>query len=236
MPLPEDNRVIEMKYAGVPFGKMNDEQRQLSAHSILLKIHAITGWTIPLSDELIEILVGQLSLKLNERYRNVNEAEIEYAFRNRGIENKDWGKALNLTLIDEIMMPYLNNRFDLSRAEESLFHKYSHAIEDKKELTEEEWAEWIEDVRKYDFKIIPCAIYDYLLRKELLILSNKQKHEYMERSIAHLTGTLEPLTKEMIDFALMKKEGVYSAEITATLITISKRFAVQDYLNKNPAK
>jgi len=234
MPLQEDNKIIEMKYAGKPFAKMTEEERQLSAHSILLKIHAITGWTIPLSDELIEILVGQLSLKLAERYRNVNEAEIEYAFRNRGIENKDWGKALNLTLIDEIMMPYLSTRFDLSRAEERLLNKYTHAVEDKKELTDEEWTEWIRDIRKYDFKIIPCAVYDYLVKKDLLILSILQKHEYMERAIAHLTGTMEPLAKETIDFHVMKKEGRYSLAITATLITISKRFAIQDYLIQNP--
>lgn len=234
MPLQEDNRIIEMKYAGVRFGKMTDEQRVLSAHSILLKIHTITGWTIPLSDELIEILVKQLSLKLYERYSNVNEAEMEYAFRNRGIENKDWGKALNLTLIDEVMMPYLEKRFDLSRVEDNLLSKNSLLIEDKKDLSHEEWDEWIRDARGYDFKLIPCAIYDYLVKTGVLTISNKEKHEYMDRAIAHLTGTLDAMTKESIDFAAMKNEGVYSSEVTASLITISKRFAVQDYFNKNP--
>jgi len=233
MPLQEDNKVIEMKYAGVPFGRMTEEQRLLSAHSIMLKIHVITGWTIPLSDEMLDILVDQLAKKLNEQYKNVNESEIEYAFRNRGIEVKDWGKQLHLTMIDDVLLPYLETRFDLSRTEENLFGKFQYALEDKKELTEDEWNEWISDVRKYDFKLIPCAIYDYLVKKELLILSNKEKHEYMDRAIAHLTGTLDAMTKESIDFAAMKKEGAYSAEVTASLITISKRFAVQDYLNRN---
>lgn len=83
------------------------------AKATLLKIHVITGWTIP-KDELMKILLDQFIKKLVESYPNVNPEEIEYAFRNYGTTVKDWGKAMNLSLIDEVMMPYLSDRKHLS--------------------------------------------------------------------------------------------------------------------------
>lgn len=234
MPILEENKVIEMKYAATPFCKMTSEEREISAHSIILKIHVITGWTIPASDRLLDVIVNQFEKKLNEKYRNVNAEEIEYAFRNRGLEIKDWGKELNLTMIDEVMLPYLNHRFELSRAEESLLSKHTLMLEEKRELTTDEWDEWILDMRKYEFKLLPCSAYDYLVKQDKIILSVTQKHEYMNRAIAHLLASFEPGTKEMLDYLHMKKEGVFNAQITGSLITISKRFALQDYFIKNP--
>jgi hypothetical protein len=105
--------------------------------------------------------------------------------------------------------------------------------EEKKELPDSEWEEWIADMRQYDFKLLPCSAYDYLDKKGRIKLTVQEKRDYMDRAIAHLLGVLEPMSKEMIDFAAMKKAGVFSAEVTATLKTISKRFAVQDYLKNN---
>lgn len=87
------------------------------AKATLLKIHVITGWTIP-KDDLLIILIDQFIKKLIEGYPNVNPEEIEYAFRNYGTTVKDWGKSMNLSLIDEVMIPYLEQRFELSRVEE----------------------------------------------------------------------------------------------------------------------
>lgn len=65
----------------------------------------------------MDILIDQLHKKLTESYANVNAEEVEYAFRNNsGVQ--DWGKAINLNLIDEVMQPYLSRRRDLSKIEE----------------------------------------------------------------------------------------------------------------------
>lgn len=210
---------------------MTEDERWFAAKTLLLKIHTITGWTIPLS-ELMDILIDQFQRKLQESYSSVTIAEIEYAFRNRDIDMKDWGKSLNLTLIDEIMLPYLATRYDLSISEESMRLSNTMVLEEKKELSDEEWDEWIEDMKKYDLKLLPCTAYDYLTKKGEISLTNQQKHEYMDRAIAHLLANFEPGTKEMLDYLNMKKQGVYSAEITSSLITISKRFALSDYLKK----
>jgi len=208
---------------------MAEEERKLAAYSLILKISAITGWTIPVSDQILDILVDQFEKKLNESYRNVNVNEVEYAFRNRGIDVKDWGKALNLTIIDEIMVPYLDSRMELSKMEESLKHK-TLLIDEKRELTDEDWDEWLVDMKKYDIKLLPCAAYDYLVKSGKINLTNGQKHEYMERSISALMASFEAGTKEMLEYLNMKKEGVFSIQITSSLVTISKRLAIYDYL------
>jgi len=48
--------------------------------------------------------------------------EIEYAFRQSGTTVRDWGKAMNLSLIDEVLIPYLGERKILS-----------HTLEERKQ-------------------------------------------------------------------------------------------------------
>ncbi|MEP7111364.1 MAG: hypothetical protein ABI760_25435 [Ferruginibacter sp.] len=85
--------------------------------ALLLKIHVITGWVIPAS-KLINILVDQFEKKLVEDYGMLNTEEIEYAFRKGGTMIKDWGKEMNLNLIDQVLSPYVDNRLQASANEE----------------------------------------------------------------------------------------------------------------------
>lgn len=225
---PEANEIISLKYSGKVFGAMNEDELWFASKTLLLKIHTITGWTIPIS-ELMDILIDQFKKKLSEGYKKVNISEIEYAFRNRSIDLKDWGKALNLTMIDEVMLPYLESRLELSKMEESLKTK-SLMIDEKRELTDEDWEEWLEDMKGYELKLLPCAAYDYLVKKGLLNLTTPQKHEYMERAISVLQSSFEAGTKEMLEYLVMKKDGKFSATATSSLVTISKRLAIYDYL------
>lgn len=232
--LNDDNKIIELKYSGKKFGVMVEDERWFAAKTVLLKIHAITGWSVPVS-ELMDILVDQFQQKLLESYKNVTIKEVEYAFRNKSSDIKDWGKAMNLSLFDEVMIPYLEIRFDLSRIEESNSNKPTLTLDEAaKVMTDEEWQEWLKDIRTYDFKIFPSTAYDYLVKKEKICITKEQKHEYMNRAIAHLSGTLDPIDRKGIEFAAMKKEGFYNAEITGTLKTFAKRFALQDYFNTHP--
>lgn len=209
---------------------MPDEERWLVAKVLLLKIHAITGWTLPVS-EMMNIFIDQMQKKMQESYRNVTAEEVEYAFRNRGLDIKDWGKELNLTMVDEVMFPHLNTRSELSKFEEQQKNKPPE-IEEKKQLSDEEWKEWLEDISKYEVNKIPCASYEYLVRKEKIILSPKEKHDYMERAIGHIAATMDVASLEGIEFFKMKTKGEYSASVTGTLITIAKRLVVFDYFHK----
>lgn len=99
---------------------MSESEVLLHCKALLLKIHVITGWIIPSSDELYMILKDQFQKKIVENYSELNPDEIEYAFRSRGTTVEDWGKDLNLNLIDKILIPYLHDRYLLSATEEKM--------------------------------------------------------------------------------------------------------------------
>jgi hypothetical protein len=108
-----EGKILALKYQGKRIGQMATEEISLWSKSLLLKIHVITGWVIP-DSTLLEILIDQFQKKLTESYPEVTPDEVEYAFRNGGTSVKDWGKAMNLSLIDEVMLPYLTERKRLS--------------------------------------------------------------------------------------------------------------------------
>lgn len=113
--LEPEKAILRVKYAGLQFAKMKQQNLWAFAKATLLKIHVITGWTIP-GDELMKILLDQFIKKIIETYPDTNPEEWEYAFRNYGTGVKDWGKAMNLSLIDEVMSGYLSDRKELSHA------------------------------------------------------------------------------------------------------------------------
>lgn len=112
-----DRVMLEKKYASPRIGEMTDIQQNLWADALILKIHVITGWVIPEKD-LMNVLTDQFQKKLIEDYSHLNVDEIEYAFRKSGTTIKDWGKAMNLALIDEVLIPYTNQRLSISADEE----------------------------------------------------------------------------------------------------------------------
>lgn len=238
--MPTEKKQLELKYASKRFGKMNDDELDIAATKALISICIITGWTPP-PQEYEEIMVSQLAKKMAESYQNLNMEELEYAFRNKGLNIKDWGKVTNLALIDDVLMPFLDNRFDISAQEEKIRGQVLLKQEDQKLLdtppmSKEDWEEWLLDIAKYPLNKIPTDSYDYLQRTKQIVLTKEEKDQYMERAIAHLIGIIDPVSREGIELARMKKEGVYSREITATIITTSKRLAVFDFFKKNEKK
>lgn len=215
-----------MKYAAKTFGKMNDTERELAAHSLLVKIHTISGWTIPAS-ELMNILVTEFQNKLSESYANVNEEEVMYAFRNRGLDTKDWGKALNLTMIDEVMLPYLDTRVEISKLEESV--KKPKQIERSKELTDAEWEEWIDDIKKYPLELIPISCYEYLLRVGKVNPTTQEKKEYMNKAMPLYAISIQENLRMWNEFVKMKNDNKITGDHFDSLVVISKRLIVQDY-------
>lgn len=226
--LPTEAKVVELKYSAVRFGKMNDEQRYLSALSIIAKISIITGWEVPRNETAMLQLIQQLDFKLQESYQYVNQNEIEYAFRNN-LEVKDYGKNLNLALIDEVMRGYLQTRFDISKQEERISNQVL-MLEDQSKMSDEEWEEWVGSIRVYEFEKIPNYLYGYYERKGAIKLSVDEKHNFMEKAIGYVTAKLEG--KDLYDFKEMKREGKFSGDMLAKIKTIAKKFAVKHYFNQ----
>jgi len=222
---PEEQKILEKKYAAQRFGTMTDDERFLSAKVLLLKISTITGWTLPIS-EMLDILIDQFQKTLVEKYQNTNIEEIEYAFRSRGMDVKDWGKALNLSLIDEIMIPYLESRFELSRVEEQ---KSLPKSQEKKELTQEEWEEWIEAIKKYPIELIPVTCYDYLLRIGKINPTPKDKRDYMDKAMPLYAISIQDNLRLWTDFIKQKSDNKIKQPHFDSLVTMSKRLIVSDY-------
>lgn len=107
--------MIELKYKSAPIGKL--ENIESWGKALMVKIHIITGWVLP-DQTLINIFTDQFTKKLTEEYAHLNIDEVEYAFRSTGTTVKDWGKSMNLALIDEVLRPYTAQRFEASAAEE----------------------------------------------------------------------------------------------------------------------
>lgn len=131
--MDDEKRMLAKKYAGKQICHMDEKEISLWPKALLLKIHIITGWVIP-GTELLNILVDQFQKKLVEDYGNLNTEEIEYAFRRSGTTIKDWGKEMNLNLIDQVLIPYLNERMQVSAKEEKLKHPPEQVIYTDEEI------------------------------------------------------------------------------------------------------
>lgn len=112
--------MVSLKYSAPQFGQMNQITLLNECMIMLLRLSVITGWVIPQA-ELKNILIENLCKKLEESYPELNVNEVEYAFRNKNIEIKDWwGKSFNVALFDEVMIPYMEKRYTVSDLEQRI--------------------------------------------------------------------------------------------------------------------
>jgi len=119
---------------------MNPAELSAWPKALLLKIHVITGWVIP-STDLLNILVDQFGKKLVEDYSDLNTDEIEYAFRKSGTTIQDWGKGMNLNLLDQVLIPYVGERLRASAVEEKVKSNPQQVIMSDEQITNKRRAE-----------------------------------------------------------------------------------------------
>jgi hypothetical protein len=110
--------MIALKYSCKKIGDMNPSELKIWVEVFLLKISVITGWILPTNEVVMTVLKDQFEKKLLEDYPSLNNEEIEYAFRHSDIQ--DWGKELNLNMIDQVLWPYELRRMELSKLEERM--------------------------------------------------------------------------------------------------------------------
>lgn len=235
----EENVIIGIKYKSIPFGKMDAAKIVGEVEKLLLKIHVITGWQLPII-EFQNALIEQMSKKLFEAYPLVNVDEVEFAFRNRDIDVKDWGKSFSITLLDEVMQPYLERRYELSKLEEHI--KKPNQIEYKEDISDNAMGEWIDSwVSKVktiqSIFFIPTSFYGWLDKNKLINTPKEKKNEYLTVNAVALR---EGFLFEQIDtsegqklyneFLKMKKDGCFIGREVDKLKDIAKRLIVFDYL------
>ena len=157
----EEQKILQLKYSKPQIKFIGVSELQLHTQALLLKIHVITGWKLTDDEIKLNILEDQFIHKLKEDYGSVNVDEIEYAFRKYGKHFKEWGKELNLNLIDEVMDEYLKHRNIVSDLEERLLEPPKaekptdeQILSDKRESIEEYYQDFLNG-KKHSFKLLP---------------------------------------------------------------------------------
>lgn len=243
---PEELRILEVKYQSKRFGEMAWPDVDTWAKALLIKINTITGWVVP--DETLEVLVDQFRKKLIESYGYCNPDEIEYAFRNYGSYVKDWGKQMNLSLIHEVMVIYLNARRSVSdkelRVAEAKEAEKSEPSE--KNLSEEMRQSWFDEVKsdilskKRTVDFIPVELCDWLISSGRIKLTQEQSELNIGRAIRYRKKELlkdeknnpKDLTtkKKLGDFLAMIERGYLVGSEILIVKNLSKRISMYDYI------
>jgi len=171
-----EKKILDLKYKSRPFSKLTSQELKASASRLLAKINVITGWALYEDPKTANILKEQFELKLVESYPLVNVDEMEYAFRSNTAV-KDWGKFLNLALIDEVMIPYLTQRRELSDREEASKKPLPLPAPDEPELTDEDFIEANRSVFKLtgSYGLISTKVYDILVAQGKINLTDEEK-------------------------------------------------------------
>lgn len=218
---------------------MDFEEVELWGDALLLKIHAITGWVLP-EKTILTVFQDQFRKKLAESYSHCNPDEIEYAFRNEGTAIKDWGKQMNLSLIDEVMIPYLSRRFELSRLEEHKSKPIAQ-IENKEDMSTEAMSLWFDDISEkvrtgnIIVEFIPISIYDWMDANGNIPLTKEQKWDYIKRARNYRIGKIrEALDKEdsaenrflLSEFNRMDANKRFEGSEASTIKMLSKQMIV----------
>jgi len=238
---PEEAQVLTVKYQSKPFSRMSPAEMEMAANTLLLKVHVITGWTIP-ADEIMLLFIDQFKKKAIESYSLVNPDEIEFAFRKYGVGVKDWGKSMNLSLIDEVMQPYLELRSEISRFEESKTNSMPIALPESK-MTDDQMFEWIKEVGQkyqsgqYSYRMIPVFMYDFLNekglikanKKEILDKAKKSRLNYWQNQLSF--DPRDRVAKEAMEFLISDKIDRTHPEFNG-MINEAKRICLINYFNE----
>lgn len=205
--------------------------------ALILKIHVITGWIVP-EAELMNILTDQLRKKLVESYHTCNPDEIEYAFRNYGTSVKDWGKAMNLSLMDEVMQPYLSKRFELSRLEEQvktppqlntpqITPEAAEAV--RKEFVNDLYNEYLRGALKPDY--IPSYLFLFLEEQNKISITVPQKKAIYERGRSYYLKLKSDESRPI--GSLLNNTSDEDGEM---IKRIARQFAIYEYFEQEKSK
>lgn len=184
----EETKVLAVKYSGQRIYQLNQIEFDAAIPAILLRINTITGWRVSTDADTVEVLQDEFKLYLNENQSDMTIDEILYAIRNYSLDIQDWGKSMNLSLINQPLSRYRARRAELSDLEERIkkqSREPQKVIEAPKEV---DWSPLWSDIfiaaqeGKIATKIIPVTIYDWLIQKNKLILSVDQRKEYYQRA------------------------------------------------------
>jgi hypothetical protein len=214
---------------------------------ISAKICVITGWQLPEDTEYIHIFEDQLKKMLVDEYQNLNVDELDYAMRNHGTVIKDWGKAMNLSLVREALDSYLSSRAELSRLEENVSRE-TESPNTPMEVVD--WTDTLKSLKRGEIigsigEMIPYAsIYDWAEKTGLLCPNSEAKWEFMSIAreiMINLIKEKKSVGQATVDdrqlMERLRPETWRRDKIAVlSLISLTKELIVKDYINENKNK
>ncbi|MGN7818821.1 hypothetical protein ACTJJB_01755 [Chitinophaga sp. 22536] len=231
-----------MKYNTKRFGNYTDTELHTIIEALILKTAVITGWQLAEDDAYVTILTDQLRKKAIDDYQNINPDEFEYAMRTYGTRIKDWGKALNLALIDDAICEYLGKRQHLSELEAQKRANEAEitALPPGETDWSDEWEKIKDSARKGAFhsEFITTCIYDWLKRNKMITLSGSERWQLLEdcrqayalemREALHASPAANPEGRRL--YELLVKEGDewrQEEKLWSAVVDYSKRETVR---------
>jgi hypothetical protein len=190
-------------------------------------------------DNMLKIFVDQFRKNLLETYSNCNQDEIEYAFRTFGTGVRDWGKQMNLSLIDQVMTPYLSRRYDVSKHEEVLnIRNSADQIQYKEDMSKEAMVAWFDDTSKkikagqmkVDF--VPLMLYEWMDANGNITATPKEKYKYVEQAANYRQSQLEEEVQKLDNaanrwrlssFMSQKLRGYFESDEMDTVKSLAKK-------------
>ena len=224
------------------------------AKGLLVRLHTITGWKLPDDDFFLNTLISEFTKYLTENCGDLNPEEVAYAFRNYAMGTKDWGKSMNLHLINEPIAEYRKVRRHISELEERASESAKDAqisIEPPKEVDwSQEWEKIKESARNGTINTlyIVTPIYDWLKRTNQLTVSGAERIQILEDCRQALAYEMQVALRESLaanpvgkqKYELLIKEGddwrqnedLWSAVINASKIQTVKIEAQNAIINE----
>lgn len=176
---------------------------RLHVQTTLFRINAITGWKVDANQTYQNILEEEFEKYLIENHSDLNFQEIPYAVRNYGLEIKDWGKSMNVSLLNQPIALYRGRRIELSDLESRLKDQVKESNKAPQLPMETDWSRVWSDIlisaqeSNIEKKIIPVPVYDWLIQKAKLVLTASERTAYYER--AREIYRLDLVTRYAID-------------------------------------
>lgn len=231
--------MIAIKYAAKRFAQMDDDERMAFTVGTILRMSVITGWKLPDEIEMQNILYEQFSLHMRETWGSYNPEEVMYAVRHYGSEINDWGKSLNLKMIDQLMNKFAAARIEASKLEEQERNKIDQSKQLPANSGPVNWSETWDELKQkaltipVDKIIVPLPLYDWLVEQGVLELDKEEKWElYRHAKILYSMELQEsgiPADRAK-HFVLRSPEWEKHADLKLAVANRAKQLAVRRLL------
>lgn len=237
--------IAKAKYSGQRLETISHYQTfDLTVRTILARICAATGWLMPENTFMSNAILKEFSMYCAENCKDMTGDEILFAVRNFGLHVKDWGKAINLQLINQPVTEYKVARLELSALEETIQPRTGK----DKELPAApvDWSDTWDLLQAGDLTGINChliswpSIYDWLVNIGRLQPTNEVKWGYIKQQREQTIITIKnkrdafKATQDERELAEMLKVPTWYKNTRAvnSLIAGSKRLAVEHYIQQ----